>query len=175
MIDEIKHAARTLADAQARADKAHAAHKLAAGHEAKVRERIAALDAERAEIVSRRPRGDQRDGDAGRLAILAADIEGLGTIACEAAAETARLMEPAAAARNAVAAARVALTRIEATAVENQEIAHVRALEEELLATVARLAQHRAALGGGRPAWWPSADLRNAMQRLVLNAGSMAR
>jgi hypothetical protein len=103
------------------------------------------------------------------------DIVGQGGAIDGSRRASAWLTEPAATARNAVAAARVALTRIEATAVENQEIAHVRTLEEELLATVARLAQHRAALGGGRPAWWPSADLRNAMQRLVLNAGSMAR
>lgn len=80
----ITAAARQIAAAVAEHEKSSAALDCALAARARIADRIAALDASRAEIIVRRQRGEVLPDDGGALALNAADREGLAAMTADA-------------------------------------------------------------------------------------------
>jgi chromosome segregation ATPase len=162
----IATAAGFVASATGRLETANAALAQAEAEDRKVRDRIAALTAERHAIVQRRAGGQHDDGDAGRLALVAADLEGLATIASEAEAAVAAERAKAEADRRLVDQARAQLARAEDEAALAGLVEHAGKLDTLLTVTLQQIATVAARIGApGRPPFAPSPALVMAIRR----------
>jgi hypothetical protein len=164
----IQAAAAAVADAEVAFELAATEHGSAASETAKLRDRLADLEARRAEIVSRRQVGDCRADDGADLALIAADGEGLAALLAEAQAAETPLRQKADAATTALANARMLLQRAEDEAAEAQLIAHARRLDGLLLETISQLAEVGQRLGRPVPPWGASPELREKLRRIGL-------
>ncbi len=170
---DIEGAARQVAVAAAASQKASAALAKAEAHRQRITDRITAKDAERAAIVSRRVRGKHDPDDAGALALIEADREGLSQMLVAADTDVAAAHGPAEQARQQHAAAQFTLQRAEDEAEEEALVAHAAHLDALLLATVGQLADIAARTGRPRPAWAPSTELATALRRVMAVKGML--
>lgn len=162
----ITAAAGFVASATARLDAAKAALQAAEKSAAAVRVRVAALGAERAAIIQRRAGGTHEDSDAGSLALIAADLEGLAPLVAEADAAVAEAHNKAAAEEHLVANARAQLERAEAGTQLAALVEHAQRLDVLLTATLAKVAEAAARIGApGRPPYAPTPGLVLAIRR----------
>ena len=155
----ITAAAGFVASATARLDAANAtlAEAEAAGQRA--RARVAALEQERQAITARRAGGTHEDGDAGRLALIAADTEGLAPLVAEAQAVASVARQKAEVEQRLVANARQQLARAEDEAVLAALTDHARRLDTLLVTTLTEARQVYLRLGVGKPPFAPSPAL----------------
>jgi hypothetical protein len=162
----ITAAAGFVASATARFEAAKGAQEAAQKNAAAVRSRVAALEAERADIVRRRTAGQQDEGDAGRLTLIAADLEGLGPLVAEAEAAVAEARRKAETEDHLVANARAQLDRAEAEARLAALVTHAQQLDVLLTATLGQVAEVAARIGApGRPPWAPTPGLVLAIRK----------
>ncbi len=143
-------------------------------HRDQIAERISVLTNERAGIVARRA-GDKREAEDGsRLALIAADLEGLTAMQPDA---VARVTEAKAAfdrASAAAAAAREEIARAEALALHTAIPPELEVLAQKLLAGIRALADSgKRASVGGRPPWGASRELRDALRALAAQRGEL--
>jgi len=167
MVD-VEAAGRHVAEASAAVEESRAPLAAAEAHRDRIAGRLGVLDAQRAAIVSRRAGGDEEPDDAARLALIAADREGLASLLV---AAEAALVEPRAAAeraRTALAEARRAFDAAEDEAVQQALARHADRLGALLLQTVGELDQIRQRRGRGMPAWAPTAELYNVLRKLAI-------
>lgn len=168
----IASAAAFVATAAARYDAAAAALAEAERAAARVRERVTALTQERAAMVSRRAQGQHEDGDAARLALIGADLDGLEPLAAEADASVAALRQKAESARSIVTNAQGQLARAEDEAALTALVGHAQALDVLLVSTLQQITATSARLGvPGRPPFAPSPALALEMRRLCAAHG----
>ena len=162
----ITAAAGFVASATARFDTAMAALQAAEKSAAAVRGRVVALDAERATIIQRRAGGQHEDGDGARLALIAADLEGLAPLQAEADAAVSEARRKVEGEEHLVANARQQLDRAEAEAQLTALVQHARALDTMMVSTLAKIAQTSARIGApGKPPFAPSPALVLEMRR----------
>jgi chromosome segregation ATPase len=164
----IAAAAQHLADAEIKAQAATESHSAAENEVAAIRARHAEMEAQRRAVIQRRSEGDQRSDDGATLALLSADIEGLGEILSRREADAAATRAAAQTAVRSLQAARVALERTENQVVEQHLAAHAEALGDSLERTVAALRDVRSKLGGGRLGWRPKRSLADELRILDL-------
>ena len=145
----------------------------AKAHLALIHDRIVALVAQRAAIVDRRAAGDPQPDDAGALALITADIEGLEAMKPDAEAVIAAARYPVQAASQAIEHARTLLAKAEAEATESTLIEHAGKLGELLLETVTRLGQIETTLSRRLPVWGPSRPLIDALRRRQAMLGTL--
>lgn len=159
--------------AQARAEEVRAAEAVAAATRAcdNIRQRIAALEAERASITARRAAGEHDAEDGARLALIAADIEGLRALLADAENQLAEVRQPAEQAHKAAAAASAMLADTEKAAAIELLIAHANHLDALLLETVQQLGELTG--NSGRPAWGASQPLFTMLRRLAAGRGEL--
>lgn len=159
-------AAGYIATATARLSAATAALTEAEAADRKVRDRMAALTTERQAIIARRAGGQHGDGDAGHLALIAADIEGLASIVGEAEAAVTTERVKVEAEQRLVDQARAQLTRAEDEAALTALVDHAKRLDELLTVTLQQIAAVAARIGApGRPPFAPSPALVMAIRR----------
>jgi hypothetical protein len=168
----IEAAAHALATAKQSAETANTA--LAEAQEAAERpkRRIAALQAERAHLVTTARGGDSDGKIALRLAVVDADLADLAPIAAEADAELGKAKTTAATAAAAVARAEQQLALARDSDLEQQLNVHATRLVELLAATVTELRaiwQRR----GARPSWFPPNPVVDELVRLQLTGKQM--
>jgi chromosome segregation ATPase len=169
----ITAAAHAVAEAERRVEGAAAKLNAARERVDLIDGRIADLDAARTDMIERRARGEAREDDAAMLALNAADREGLVAMRAEAVANEAAAREPQDAAVRALDTARVVLARAEAEATEGALVARAAHLDSLMLRTVAELNAVGRRLDRGRPAWVPSAELRDTFRTLAVHAGAL--
>ena len=162
----IATAAGFVASATGRLETSSIALAEAVAMERQVRDRIAALTAERQAIVQRRAGGQHDDDDAGRLALIAADLEGLSLIFGEAEAAVTAERAKAEADRRLVDQARAQLARAEDEAALAGLVEHAGKLDTLLTVTLQQIATVAARIGApGRPPFAPSPALVMAIRR----------
>jgi hypothetical protein len=122
-------AARHIAAAVAEHEKAAGALENAQAARQRIIDRLAALDSKRTEIVTRRQGGNTHPDDAGQLALIAADKEGLVAMLPDADAVVASALAPVQAAASAVAMARQALQQTEDELAEKALAEHAATLD----------------------------------------------
>ena len=165
--------ARAVAEAEQALQRASPALSSAETYLATIRDRIAELGTQRADIAARRSRGDHEPDDAGRLALIAVDIEGLEGMVPDADGRIAAARRPVEAATHAVDHARAKLAQAEAAALEAALIEHARHLDMLMVDTLTRLNQAEAQLSHHRPTWGPSANLIAALRRRQAALGTL--
>ncbi len=166
----IESTATGLAQAQAKAAKVAEALSAAEGAKKIVQDRIAALEAERAQIIADRKEGADDYSHGPRLAVIAADLEGLREILAEVEAAIGPVKAEADAASAAVAQAQHLLERAEEDALLARLVDHAKVLDRLLHDTVTRInriAQRRSM----RDPWAPSRALANELRKLDLRNG----
>jgi len=171
MVD-VASAARAVAEAAAAIEESRPPLDAATAHRDKIAARLDALELERQEIIRRRASGDEHADDAGRLALIAADTEGLRALLAQAEQAVAAPRQAVEQAQGALASAKLAFTRASDEAEEAALVAHARHLDELLLATSRRLADVQARIGRGRPLWVASETLAAAIRKLDLRRKS---
>lgn len=167
----ITTAAGFVASATARLDAATTALTEAEGTERRVRDRIAALTAERQAIVQRRAGGQSQESDAGRLALIAADLEGLAAIASEAEAAATGERVKVEAEERLVAQARAQLARAEDEAALAALTDHARKLDTLLVTTLSEARHIYMRLGVGKPPFAPSPALVLELRKVAAAHG----
>jgi len=165
---DVEAAARQVAEASASVEEARAPLAAAQAHRDRIAGRIDALEAERSSIVSRRAQGDECDDDAARLALIAADTEGLRGLLATAEGALVAPRDTFERAKAALATARMSFDRTEAEATESALVGHADHLAALLLTTVQQVAEASKRIGRGLPAWAPSAELYNALRKLAI-------
>jgi hypothetical protein len=164
----------SLADAMA--ETTAAGHILAAAekHRDTIAERISTLTNERAGIVARRA-GDKRDAEDGsRLALIAADLEGLNSMLPDAIARVAEAKAAFDQASAAAAAAREEIARAEALALREAIVPQLEELAQKLTAGIRALADATKRAGiGGRPPWGSSRELRDLLRKVAAERGEL--
>ncbi len=143
-------------------------------HRDTIAERISALTNERAGIVARRA-GDKRDAEDGsRLALIAADLEGLNSMLPDAIARVAEAKAAFDQASAAAAAAREEIARAEALALREAIVPQLEELAQKLTAGVRALADASKRAGvGGRPPWGSSRELRDLLRKVAAERGEL--
>ena len=139
----------------------------------RVVERIAALDASRADIIARRQRGEVLPDDGPSLALIGADREALAAMLPDADGVVNAARAPVQVAGNALAAAQQGLQQTEDEAAELALTAHAAKLDALLLDTVTHLGAVHGRLGRQRSTWCPSRPLSDALRRLQLVNGEI--
>lgn len=152
-------AAGYIATAEARLDSANAEMADAEAMDRQLRGRIAALTDERTSIVQRRAGGRHEYSDAARLALIAADLEGLSSIAAEAEAALAAARSKMEGEQRLAVQARAHLARAEDEATLAALTEHARKLDALLVASLAEARQVYMRLGIGKPPFAPSPAL----------------
>jgi len=167
MTNQITNAAAALAESKVNAESAAVVLQAANESVTEVREKLDALENERAGIVAARKDGDKRDGaDGARLAEIAADSEGLSEIFQErqavqsaAASEFGRLSQ-------AVTAAEAMLSNASDHALIVDLNVIATELDAKLLATVVEITAVAKRVGSSRAVWLPSSLLANRLRSL---------
>jgi hypothetical protein len=131
-----------------------------------IEERIRALDAERVATIQRRAQGRHEADDAGRLALNAADREGLVGMLGDAAAVVATARQPAEEARRQISFAQNELRKAEAEAEEAEILNWLRTVDPQMLTAITRLAELGRITGKPIPPWGPSPQLVTALTRV---------
>ncbi len=153
-----------------------AGHVLAAAekHRDQIAERSSALTNERASIVARRA-GDKREAEDGsRLALIAADLEGLTAMQPDAVARVAEAKAAFDLASAAAAAAREEIGRAEALALREAIVPQLDELAQKLTAGIRALADATKRAGvGGRPPWGASRELRDLLRKVAAERGEL--
>jgi hypothetical protein len=139
-----------------------------------INSRIGALDAERSGIVSARKAGGDDPRHGVRLALIAADREGLQELMAEADADLATARSAHQDAAQAVEAAEFALAREADRAMGARLIDHATAVGDVLLRTIRGIAEIEKKFGMGRPSWVLSEALAFELQRLNLSRSSVS-
>ena len=169
----IAAAAGFVASATARLEMATAALSEAEDAARHVRDRIAALTAERQTIVQRRAAGQSQQSDAGRLALIAADLEGLAAIASETDAAAAAEHAKVEAEQRLVDQARARFARAEDEAALAALTEHARKLDGLLVASLAEARQVYVRLGIGKPPFAPSPALVTELRKVAAAHGML--
>lgn len=164
----IQSAAVAVVEAEAEAERTTAARQAAEAKVDELRERLVALEQRKGEIIARRQQADCRDSDAGDLALIAADSEGLASLLAEANAAFVSIRQAAETAGAALAQTRDRLRRAEDEVLEGKLLDHVRRLDELMLAAIAEIEAVDQRLGRPVPSWGASAALREKIRRLTL-------
>jgi chromosome segregation ATPase len=168
----IATAASFVASATARLETANAALAQAEAEARQVRARIATLEQERAAIIARRASGQHEHEDAARLALLAADSEGLAGIVTETEATVTAKRLAAEAEQALVAQASAQLARAEDEAALTALVEHARRLDT-LMADTLQQATSIAQRIGGAIAYVPTPALASSFRRLLAAAGRL--
>jgi hypothetical protein len=162
----IATAASFVASATGRLETANAALAQAEAEDRKVRDRIAALTAERQAILQRRAGGQHEHDDAPRLALLDADAEGLASIAAETEAAVTAKRLATEAEQTLVLRAKAGLALAEDTAALEGLVEHANRLDVLLTVTLQQVAAVAARIGApGRPPYAPTPGLVIAIRR----------
>jgi chromosome segregation ATPase len=170
----IADAAFAVSTAHAHVQRASAELAAANAQYDQIAERVAALDATRAEIIARRQRGNLQPDDGAQLELAAADREGLSGILAEAEAVVTAARGPGQEARQALSEAQRGLQIAEDTAAMGRLVEHAGRLDALMLATTGQIAEVQARLGHtGRPAWAPSAELYRELRKLTAAVGGL--
>ncbi len=166
-------AAHAVAAAECRRETAAAALAGAEARAAHVRGRTAALEREREAIIARRQRGQQAPDDGPRLALIAADLDGLAALQRDADAAVEAARRPAEDAARILATARHVLRQAEDDAARAALLDYAGRLDGLLLEAIAQLdALRERQPHRGIPAWGPSPPLWEALRRLRFQRGS---
>jgi hypothetical protein len=165
-IATIESGARALAEATVQAERAVEALTAATAAQAQIRNRIAACEAARQDIVRRR-RTVAADDDGARLALLSADESTLREILGEHDAAVTAAKAVADQAQQAVARADQMLTIGRDAEIIRRLVQYCGELDEAMQSALAELATITKRVGG-RPRWAPSPALVNELQRLHL-------
>ena len=153
--------------AEADRNAAHAEARIAV-----LRQRIASADAARAEIASRRNTGDHHPDDAGNLALIALDREGLVSLLAEADAAAAPIRAARDRARQALDHARHHAQIAEDTAALSALTTHATRLAGLLASTLGAIDEVAQRAGqAGRPAWVPTRGFYEVVRRQASLAG----
>ena len=137
-----------------------------------LRKRIADSNAAKTEIAARRNVGDCRDSDAGDVALLDLDREGLFSLLAEAEAAAAPARVARNAARQALATAQHHAQIAEDTAALAALTAHADRLAELLAFTLGAIDEVAQRAGqAGRPAWVPTRGFYEVVRRQASLAG----
>jgi hypothetical protein len=169
-IPTIKAAAAALAEAKQDSETAAATLAEADDNRAQAASRIAALEADRSAIVAERSAGKLSPDHGSRLALIAADIDGLVEIRTEADAAVTPARVTAQSASSHVAMAQAALDRESDSESLRRFVEHAGKLDALMVATlreIAALTTRR----GARATWFPSAGLALEIRRLDLQSG----
>lgn len=162
----ITAAAGFVASASARLDTAKAALAAADKSAAAVRSRVTGLEAERAAMIQRRAAGQHEEGDAARLALIGADLEGLKPLLAEAEAVVIDARRKVEAEEILAANARQQLARAEAEAELAALVDHARKLDVLLTTTLSQVAEVASRIGApGRPPYAPTPGLVLAIRK----------
>jgi chromosome segregation ATPase len=171
---QISDAAVSVAEAHAHVGRTSAELAAATAEHDKITERVAALDAKRAEIIARRQRGETQRDDGAQLELITADRQGLSSILDEAEAAVNAARGPFQKARQALSEAQRGLQIAEDTAALAQLVEHAGRLDALMLATVGQIAETQGRLGHtGRPVWAPSKDLYLGLRKLTSAVGGL--
>ncbi len=166
-------AAHALAAAERRRKEAAAALTEVEARAERIRGRTAALECERAAIIARRQRGQQEPDDGPRLALIAADLDGLAALQRDADAAVEAARRPAEDAARILATAHHVLRQEEDAAARAGLVAYAGRLDGLLLEAIAQLdALRERQPHRGIPAWGPSPPLWEALRRLRFQRGS---
>ena len=138
----------------------------------KIRARIEALHGARQSIIQRRQGGIEQDDDAGRLALIVADSEGLAELLSEADAAVDAAEGPAQEARDAAQRARAVLSRAELMATDAAITAHAQAIDALLVEVIARANASAAALGLPYSKYFASPALVTALKTRAIRSGA---
>jgi hypothetical protein len=173
--DTVRAAARQLAEAEAAEARTGAAVKAAQDQSDRVARRIANLEAERAAIVSRRAGGRVEADDGARLALFAADLEGLGSLLADAERQVAAVQPAHGSAVQAVQTARYGLTHAQDTAVMSGLMAYLGELDAAMLKALGALdaVSGRLGLHARRPAWGATPALYTRLRTLAAQRGEL--
>ena len=163
-------AAVAAAEQQAAEADRNAAH--AEANIAVLRRRVASADAAKAEIAARRNAGEHHPDDAGNLALITLDREGLAALVAEAEAAAAPARAARNAARQALASARHHAQLAEDTAALSALTTHATRLAELLASTLGAIDEVAQRAGqAGRPAWVPTRGFYEVVRRQASLAG----
>jgi chromosome segregation ATPase len=173
MTDAIKAAAGQLAAAKLEAEQAGTALTATDAAVAKVRERIAVLEAERAEIVGARKVGRTSPKQGARLAELAADIEGLAEIHAEAAVAHSAAATEFTHVNQSMVAAEYVLANASDNALLGNPKDIATDLDRRLSETLNEIAGVARRLEINRASWFPTAVLANQVRRPDLERGGI--
>jgi hypothetical protein len=170
----IAAAARHLAEAEAAEGKAGAAAKTAQDRRDRVACRIADLEAQRAAIVSRRAGGHMETDDGSRLALFAADLEGLGGLRADADQHVGAMQAAHDAAALAVRRGAAELSSAQDSALLTALMAYFGELDAAMLAALVELESVATRLGiRGRPTWGATPVLYHRLRTLAAQRGEM--
>jgi len=164
---QIKTAASALTAAKQTSKTAAATLAEANDNRAQVASRIAALEAERGAIIAERGAGKVCPDHGTRLALIAADLEGLAELLAEADATVSAARAASQSASGHVATAQRALDREADTETLSRLVAHAEKVDGILLGTIQEINAACGRLGrpAGREPWVPSVQLAEALQR----------
>jgi hypothetical protein len=166
-------AAYALAEAEAAVARTSAVLVDATERRNRISGRIAALNSERATNIARRQGGAGDDADGAKLALLAADLEGLDSLFSDAEGVVADARAPHHQAQQAVTSAGHILGTMQAEAEESALVCYLADLEQRAIEAMQRLAALHIQLGRGRPVWVPSVELQQALRRLAAAGGTL--
>jgi hypothetical protein len=170
----IAAAAQQLAGAEAAAAKTSAAMKDTQDQRDRLAGRIADLDAQRAAIISRRAGGHKEADDGSRLALLAADLEGLNGLLVGADQQIAVKRAAHATAARAMESASFGLSDAKDNVLLARLMTHFSDLDVAMLKVLVELESIAGRLNlPGRPAWGASPDLYHRIRKLAAQRGEM--
>jgi hypothetical protein len=162
----IESASHQLAAAIAEHERANEALIAAQNGLETVEAQIAEKQAERAGIVQHRVRGDRHDNDGAMLALIEADLEGLGQILADATAAVNTVRGPAQEAQRRVGFARQQPARAEGQAKLEAFLEHAKRLDALLLETIGEISEASRVLDVRMPPWGASKALFEALNKL---------
>jgi hypothetical protein len=163
---DVTAASQAVAHARYELQNALLAFDAAAVKRTAIEDRIQVLVDARGDITRRRHQGEGQTDDGPRLALIAADLDGLAALLSDASAIVVNLSGPVDQARRAVATAEEFLALAEDTACESALVEHVRHLDGLMLKSIERLHVIHNRRRRGIPLWGPSKALATEFRRL---------
>jgi hypothetical protein len=176
MTDEtIRAAALALAGARQKATRTARSLTQAQSVSDDLKERITALETERAGIIAATRGGAHDPTHALRVGVIDADISDLAPMTDDANAGVAAAQAHDQEARHAVVRAEQQMTMSVDAELEARLTEHARKLDALLLTTLNELNAAGKRISRARPVWFPSADLAGVIQRLHLTSTQVRR
>lgn len=169
----LAQAAREVAIAEDGRSAAAAALDRAQGEVSAVEQRIASLTARRAAIAERRTAGHVEPDDAGEVALIAADLDGLSNLLREAVTVRADAQKAFETAGDVSLRAAFSLTAAERDEAEQLLVKHAGELDARMLLVIDELAKIGKVKQHRRPIWGTSAKLRDAIRTLAFQRSEM--
>ena len=167
-------ATRDCAAAQASQERTGTALRHAEAQAQRVAERLLAVEADRALIVTRRAAGDQRPDDGALLALAAADLEGLKMLLGDADSVVATASGQHETATRILAVAEYSVEHVKNAIIEGSLVEFATRLDEAMQFAIGELEAVSARLGRtGRPVWSASPALYAKVRALAALRGEL--